>query len=127
MGTIEGRRNFFRSSLGFAYNASMSRDENALLYHSLGRPGKIEVASTKPVASQLDLSLAYSPGVDADVLIGLSAGNLVTQDMLKTMANKPIIFAFGKPRPGGALRRGQSRPRSWMLSRRCAVPAPPSA
>ncbi|HMR11217.1 MAG TPA: NAD-dependent malic enzyme, partial [Polyangiaceae bacterium] len=43
----------------------MSLDEDALLYHSLGRPGKIEVVSTKPVASQLDLSLAYSPGVAA--------------------------------------------------------------
>ena len=51
--------------MGFAYNPGMSRDEDALLYHSLGRPGKIEVVSTKPVASQLDLSLAYSPGVAA--------------------------------------------------------------
>ena len=39
-----------------------SRDD-ALRYHSEGRPGKIEVVWTKPVASQLDLSLAYSPGV----------------------------------------------------------------
>ncbi len=37
--------------------------EDALRYHRDGRPGKIEVISTKPVASQLDLSLAYSPGV----------------------------------------------------------------
>jgi malate dehydrogenase (oxaloacetate-decarboxylating)(NADP+) len=41
----------------------MSRREEALLYHSSGRPGKIEVTWTKPVASQLDLSLAYTPGV----------------------------------------------------------------
>ena len=39
------------------------RKKDALEYHSSGRPGKIEVVPTKPYASQLDLSLAYSPGV----------------------------------------------------------------
>src|SRR5512147_716989 len=43
----------------------MSRREEALKYHASGRPGKIEVTWTKPVASQLDLSKAYSPGVAA--------------------------------------------------------------
>lgn len=37
--------------------------EEALLYHSMGRKGKIEVTSTKPCFTQKDLSLAYSPGV----------------------------------------------------------------
>ncbi len=37
--------------------------EAALLYHSQGRPGKIEVVPTKPYRTQNDLSLAYSPGV----------------------------------------------------------------
>ena len=37
--------------------------EAALLYHSQGRPGKIEVVPTKPYRTQRDLSLAYSPGV----------------------------------------------------------------
>ncbi len=37
--------------------------EDALNYHSQGRPGKLEVIPTKPHSSQLDLSLAYSPGV----------------------------------------------------------------
>ena len=37
--------------------------QDALDYHSQGRPGKIEVVPTKPHATQLDLSLAYSPGV----------------------------------------------------------------
>ena len=36
---------------------------DALAYHSQGRPGKIEVIPTKPHSSQRDLSLAYSPGV----------------------------------------------------------------
>ncbi|MBL1279412.1 MAG: NADP-dependent malic enzyme [Fluviicola sp.] len=39
------------------------RKQDALDYHSSGRPGKIEVVPTKPYASQRDLSLAYSPGV----------------------------------------------------------------
>jgi len=37
--------------------------EKALLYHSEGKPGKIEVVPTKPHSTQADLSLAYSPGV----------------------------------------------------------------
>jgi len=37
--------------------------EAALLYHSMGKPGKIEVVPTKPYSTQSDLSLAYSPGV----------------------------------------------------------------
>jgi malate dehydrogenase (oxaloacetate-decarboxylating)(NADP+) len=42
--------------------------ENALNYHEKGRPGKIEVTITKPASSQLDLSLAYTPGVAIPVL-----------------------------------------------------------
>ncbi len=37
--------------------------EDALKYHSGGRPGKIQVVPTKPYSTQYDLSLAYSPGV----------------------------------------------------------------
>ena len=39
------------------------RDQDALDYHSVGRPGKIEVVPTKPCLTQRDLSLAYTPGV----------------------------------------------------------------
>src|ERR1035437_3611 len=39
------------------------RKQEALDYHSQGRPGKIEVVPTKPHSSQRDLALAYSPGV----------------------------------------------------------------
>jgi malate dehydrogenase (oxaloacetate-decarboxylating)(NADP+) len=42
--------------------------ETALDYHEKGRPGKIEVVPTKPTSSQLDLSLAYTPGVAVPVL-----------------------------------------------------------
>src|SRR6186713_2669822 len=39
------------------------RKQQALEYHSKGRPGKIEVVPTKEAKTQRDLSLAYSPGV----------------------------------------------------------------
>jgi malate dehydrogenase (oxaloacetate-decarboxylating)(NADP+) len=46
---------------------SISKQE-ALEYHQRGRPGKISVTPTKPLASQRDLSLAYTPGVAIPVL-----------------------------------------------------------
>ncbi|MEP6785691.1 MAG: NADP-dependent malic enzyme [Sphingomonadales bacterium] len=42
-------------------------EREALLFHSAGRPGKIEIVATKPMATQRDLSLAYSPGVAVPV------------------------------------------------------------
>ncbi|MFN3890801.1 MAG: NADP-dependent malic enzyme [Beijerinckiaceae bacterium] len=42
-------------------------DQEALQFHSRGRPGKIEIISSKPMATQRDLSLAYSPGVAVPV------------------------------------------------------------
>ena len=43
--------------------SKINRKQDALDYHSQGRPGKIEVIPTKPYSSQRDLALAYSPGV----------------------------------------------------------------
>ena len=43
--------------------SDLIRREDALEYHSKGRPGKIEVVPTKPTVTQRDLSMAYSPGV----------------------------------------------------------------
>jgi malate dehydrogenase (oxaloacetate-decarboxylating)(NADP+) len=40
-----------------------NRKQDALNYHSMGRPGKIQVVPTKPTNSQRDLTMAYSPGV----------------------------------------------------------------
>ena len=42
-------------------------EAEALEFHSQGRPGKIEIVATKPMATQRDLSLAYSPGVAVPV------------------------------------------------------------
>src|SRR5437867_12115134 len=41
----------------------MAERDDALEYHSTGRPGKIEVVPTKATATQRDLALAYTPGV----------------------------------------------------------------
>src|SRR5277367_3540740 len=38
-------------------------DEEALAFHAQGRPGKLQISPTKPLVTQRDLSLAYSPGV----------------------------------------------------------------
>ena len=43
--------------------AKQTKKKDILEYHSLGRPGKVEVVPTKPSNSQRDLSIAYSPGV----------------------------------------------------------------
>ncbi|MBO6509712.1 MAG: NADP-dependent malic enzyme [Roseibium sp.] len=42
-------------------------DQEALQFHQEGRPGKLEITPTKPMATQRDLSLAYSPGVAVPV------------------------------------------------------------
>ncbi|MFO1033480.1 MAG: NADP-dependent malic enzyme [Hyphomicrobiales bacterium] len=42
-------------------------DEEALQFHQRGKPGKLEINPTKPMATQRDLSLAYSPGVAVPV------------------------------------------------------------
>ena len=47
-------------------NVKFSEAE-ALHFHSRGRPGKIEIIASKPMATQRDLSLAYSPGVAVPV------------------------------------------------------------
>ena len=42
-------------------------DQEALQFHAQGRPGKLEIMATKPMATQRDLALAYSPGVAVPV------------------------------------------------------------
>ena len=54
----------------------MSRRSSSLWYHERGRPGKIEVVPTKPLATQRDLAMAYTPGVaDACVAIAEDPSN----------------------------------------------------
>jgi Malic enzyme len=89
--------------------------EDALLYHSRGRHGKVEVIPTKPYSTQFDLSLAYTPGVaypcleieknPEDVYKYTSKGNLVAVISNGTavlglgdigaMAGKPVMEGKG--------------------------------
>ena len=74
--------------------------QDALNYHSEGRPGKIEVIPTKPHSTQLDLSLAYSPGVaepcleieknPEDVFKYTAKGNLVA-----VISNGTAVLGLG--------------------------------
>ena len=57
-----------KNGSGGRANRPTFTDQEALLFHSQGRPGKLEVVATKPMATQRDLSLAYSPGVAVPVL-----------------------------------------------------------
>ena len=50
-----------------AGNSLQFSEREALLFHSEGRPGKIEIIASKPMATQRDLALAYSPGVAVPV------------------------------------------------------------
>lgn len=61
--------------------------KDALLYHSEGRPGKIEVIPTKPYSTQRDLSLAYSPGV-ADPCLEIQAN---PEDVYKYTAKGNLV------------------------------------
>ncbi len=76
------------------------RKEDALEYHSKGRPGKIEVVPTKPTATARDLALAYTPGVaepcleiakDPDLSYAYTArGNLVA-----VVSNGTAVLGLG--------------------------------
>ncbi|WP_199137965.1 NADP-dependent malic enzyme [Pedobacter sp. ASV12] len=79
---------------------TQNKKQDALDYHSQGRPGKIEVVPTKPHSSQRDLTLAYSPGVaepcleiaaDADKAYSYTAkGNLVA-----VISNGTAVLGLG--------------------------------
>jgi malate dehydrogenase (oxaloacetate-decarboxylating)(NADP+) len=84
-----------------------SRRQEALEYHAEGRPGKIAVVPTKPVGTQRDLSLAYSPGVaepcraiaaDPEQVFRYTArGNLVA-----VVSNGTAVLGLGNLGPLGA-------------------------
>ena len=54
--------------MAIKFPAARFTDQEALLFHSQGKPGKLEITPTKPLTTQRDLSLAYSPGVAIPVL-----------------------------------------------------------
>jgi len=75
-------------------------DQEALKFHSDGRPGKLEITPTKPMATQRDLSLAYSPGVAVPVKAiaenPLSAFEYTTRgNMVAVISNGTAILGLG--------------------------------
>jgi malate dehydrogenase (oxaloacetate-decarboxylating)(NADP+) len=85
----------------------MSRHDDSLRYHADGRPGKIEVTWTKPVASQLDLSLAYTPGVAApcrEILADADKVDLYTarRNLVAVVTNGTAVLGLGNIGPRAA-------------------------
>jgi malate dehydrogenase (oxaloacetate-decarboxylating)(NADP+) len=66
------------------------RKQDALDYHTQGQPGKIEVVPTKTLSSQLDLALAYSPGV-AEPCMEIAANK---EDVYKYTAKGNLVAAI---------------------------------
>lgn len=85
-------------------NNKPNRKQDALNYHSKGRPGKIQVVPTKPTNSQRDLTMAYSPGVaepclriadnPEDVYRYTAKGNLVA-----VISNGTAVLGLGNIGP----------------------------
>lgn len=85
----------------------MIRKEDALDYHSKGRPGKIAVVPTKPVASQRDLSLAYTPGVAEpcrEIAADESKVDLYTarRNLVAVVTNGTAVLGLGNIGPHAA-------------------------
>ncbi len=85
----------------------MIRKEDALAYHQAGKPGKIEVVPTKPVASQRDLSLAYTPGVAEpcrEIHADQSKVNLYTarKNLVGVISNGTAVLGLGNIGPYAA-------------------------
>jgi malate dehydrogenase (oxaloacetate-decarboxylating)(NADP+) len=55
-------------TMAIKFAAAHFTEQEALQFHSQGKPGKLEITPTKPLTTQRDLSLAYSPGVAVPVL-----------------------------------------------------------
>src|SRR5215510_1446071 len=69
VGTLSAQRGVGRGRrMPVKFEAARYTAEEALQFHSQGKPGKLEITPTKPLTTQRDLSLAYSPGVAVPVL-----------------------------------------------------------
>src|SRR5690606_4466842 len=88
--------------------------QDVLDYHRQGRAGKIEVRATKPLVTQRDLSLAYSPGV-AEAVLEISRDNLAAYELtakanlVAVVSNGTAILGLGNlgPLPSKAVMEGK--------------------
>ena len=85
---------------------SLSSDlaSSALLYHRSPRPGKFEIVATKPLATQHDLSLAYTPGVAAACLAiaadpHAAADLTIRQNLVAVLTNGTAVLGLGNIGP----------------------------
>lgn len=85
---------------------SISADlvSSALLYHRSPRPGKLEIVATKPLATQVDLSLAYSPGVAAACSAiaaepSRAAELTIRQNLVAVVTNGTAVLGLGNIGP----------------------------
>jgi malate dehydrogenase (oxaloacetate-decarboxylating)(NADP+) len=74
--------------------------DDALRMHASGRPGKLQIAPTKPMATQRDLSLAYSPGVAAPCLAihrdpGLAYDYTAKGNLVAIISNGTAVLGLG--------------------------------
>jgi malate dehydrogenase (oxaloacetate-decarboxylating)(NADP+) len=84
------------------YEALGAKHENFLLFDRKGvlHKGRTELEDFKLKFANAKEAMTLSQAMkDADVFIGLSAGNCVTADMVKSMAKNPIVFAMANPDP----------------------------
>ncbi len=84
------------------YEALGARHENFLLFDRKGvlHKGRTELEDFKLKFANAKGEMTLAQAMkDADVFIGLSAGNCVTADMVKSMAKNPIVFAMANPDP----------------------------
>jgi malate dehydrogenase (oxaloacetate-decarboxylating)(NADP+) len=75
-------------------------DQEALRFHTRGKPGKLEIVPTKPMATQRDLSLAYSPGVAVPVKViaenpDASYDYTARGNMVAVISNGTAILGLG--------------------------------
>ena len=84
------------------YVALGARPENFLMFDRKGvlHKGRNDIDELKQLFANGKEGITLQSAMkDADVFIGLSAGNCVTQDMVKSMAKNPIVFAMANPDP----------------------------
>jgi malate dehydrogenase (oxaloacetate-decarboxylating)(NADP+) len=84
------------------YEALGAKHENFLLFDRKGvlHKGRTELEDFKLKFANAKEAMTLAQAMkDADVFIGLSAGNCVTADMVKSMAKNPIVFAMANPDP----------------------------
>tara|TARA_R110002073_G_scaffold325404_1_gene504403 strand:+ start:8805 stop:11084 length:2280 start_codon:yes stop_codon:yes gene_type:complete len=86
------------------YSADSQLDIDALLFHNKPTPGKLAIAATKPMSTQRDLALAYSPGVAAPVCAIAADPDAVYDytskgNMVAVVSNGTAILGLGNLGP----------------------------